>query len=154
MTEQQNRTDIDDATRETLADIAAGNMDLQTGGRDQRQLTRERSGLDARTFALVRIAALVALDAPPVSYIREVGTAISEGATPEEILEVLLAIAPEVGSPKVTAAAPQIMVGLGLGLPPGPAFDDDDDDEATRRPGQDPGPASRPGTVERQPGPE
>ena len=47
------------------------------------------------------------------------GNALNEGATPEDILAVLVAVAPQVGGPKVVAAAPEIMLSLGLALPEG-----------------------------------
>ena len=81
-----------------------------------RELNREGSGLDARTFALVKIASLIALDAPPASYAWQVANALEEGVTPEDILGVLRAVAPQVGGPKVIAAAPEIMLALGLSL--------------------------------------
>ena len=81
-----------------------------------RESTRDASRLDARTFGLVRIATLIALDAPPASYAWQVANALDEGATPEEILGVLLAVAPQVGGPRVVAAAPEIMLALGLSI--------------------------------------
>jgi alkylhydroperoxidase/carboxymuconolactone decarboxylase family protein YurZ len=81
-----------------------------------RELNREGSGLDERTFGLVKIAALIALDAPPASYAWQVANAIDGGASPEDILGVLRAVAPQVGGPRVVAAAPEIMLALGLAL--------------------------------------
>ena len=60
---------------------------------------------------------LIALDAPPASYVWQVSTALAEGATPEDIIGVLIAIAPQVGGPKLVAAAPELMIALGLSLP-------------------------------------
>jgi len=37
--------------------------------------------------------------------------------TPEDILGVLRALAPQVGTPRVVAAAPELMLALGLALP-------------------------------------
>src|SRR6185312_13128392 len=82
-----------------------------------REAVREFAGLDPRTFGLVKIAALIALDAPPASYAWQVANAIGEGATPEDVLGVLRAIAPQVGGPRIVAAAPEIMLALGLALP-------------------------------------
>ena len=76
-----------------------------------------RSGLDSRSYALVKMAALIALDAPPASYVWQVANALAEGATPEDLLGVLVAVAPQVGGPRVVAAAPELMVALGLTLP-------------------------------------
>jgi len=78
---------------------------------------QRRSGLDARSFALVKVAALMALDAPPASYLWQVSTALEAGVTPEDLIGVLRAIAPQIGGPKVVAAAPELMVALGLSLP-------------------------------------
>jgi 4-carboxymuconolactone decarboxylase len=84
-----------------------------------REAHRARTGLDPRTFALVKVAALIALDAPPASYAWQVGNAIDEGATAEDVLGVLRAVAPQVGGPRLIAAAPEIMLALGLALPDG-----------------------------------
>jgi alkylhydroperoxidase/carboxymuconolactone decarboxylase family protein YurZ len=92
-------------------------MDILEKSIGLRELNREGSGLDARTFALVKIAALVALDAPPASYAWQVGNALAEGVKPDEIVGVLRAVAPQVGGPRVIAAAPEIMLALGLDLP-------------------------------------
>ncbi len=103
-------------THKTLSGVSAGRMDILEEAIGLREVDLEASGLDARTFALVKIAALVALDAPPASYAWQIGNALAEGATPEDILGVLKAIAPQVGGPRVIAAAPEIMLALGLPL--------------------------------------
>jgi len=107
-------------TQETLAGISAGDMRILDEALGMREAMRAATGLDARTFGLVKIAALVALDAPPASYAWQVGNALDEGATPEDVLGVLRAIAPQVGGPRVIAAAPEIMLALGLALPESP----------------------------------
>jgi alkylhydroperoxidase/carboxymuconolactone decarboxylase family protein YurZ len=107
-------------THATFADIAAGNPDLLAEGVGMRRNELEGTGLDSRTFALVKIAALIALDAPPASYAWQVANALEEGASPEDILGVLYAVAPQVGGPRVVAAAPEIMLALGLSLPDQP----------------------------------
>jgi alkylhydroperoxidase/carboxymuconolactone decarboxylase family protein YurZ len=61
----------------------------------------------------------MALDAPPASYLWQVANAIDAGATPEDLVGVLIAIAPQIGGPKLVAAAPELMVALGLTLPDG-----------------------------------
>jgi alkylhydroperoxidase/carboxymuconolactone decarboxylase family protein YurZ len=106
-------------THETLTGVATGDFSLLGEVLGLREAQAERSPLDARTFALVKIAALIALDAPPASYAWQVANALDEGATPEDILGVLTAVAPQVGGPRVVAAAPEIMVALGLALPEG-----------------------------------
>jgi 4-carboxymuconolactone decarboxylase len=104
------------ATHQTLADLSSGKADILEKAIGLRELNREGSGLDPRTFALVKIASLIALDAPPASYAWQLGNALADGVTPEDILGVLRAVAPQVGGPKVIAAAPEIMVALGLDI--------------------------------------
>ena len=104
-------------THETLAGLSAGDVEALGEAIELREEYRESTGLDGRTFGLVKIAALIALDAPPASYMWQVANALDEGATPEDVLGVLRAVAPQVGMPKVVAAAPEIMVALGLSLP-------------------------------------
>jgi 4-carboxymuconolactone decarboxylase len=72
----------------------------------------ERSGLDAETYLLVRLAALVAMDAAPVSYLITLGAGAEAGLTMEKAQAVLVAIAPVVGSARVTAAAGAIIRGV------------------------------------------
>ncbi|HEY2998117.1 MAG TPA: carboxymuconolactone decarboxylase family protein [Acidimicrobiales bacterium] len=78
-------------------------------------------GLDPRTRALVRLAALVALDADPASYQWAVADALAAGAGDEEVLGVLVALAPVAGLVRVGAAAPQVALAIGhdLDLPMG-----------------------------------
>ena len=104
-------------THQTLSGISAGDVNLLEGAMGLREAQLEASGLDARTFGLVKIAALIALDAPPASYAWQVANALEGGASPEDILGVLRAVAPQVGGPRVVAAAPEIMISLGLSLP-------------------------------------
>ena len=49
----------------------------------------------------------------------QVPNALADGATPEDLLGVLRAIAPQVGGPRVVAAAPELMLALGLPLDEG-----------------------------------
>jgi 4-carboxymuconolactone decarboxylase len=107
-------------THETLKGISAGDVDLLEAAVGLREAQMERVGLDPRTFALVKIAALIALDAPPASYVWQITNALEDGATAEDILAVLRAIAPQVGGPRVVAAAPEVLLALGLSLPDQP----------------------------------
>jgi 4-carboxymuconolactone decarboxylase len=72
------------------------------------------SGLDARTYSLVKIAALIAVDAPPASFAAQVTFALEAGVGPDELVGVLVAVAPQVGLPRVVAAAPELMLALDL----------------------------------------
>jgi 4-carboxymuconolactone decarboxylase len=113
------KADVDEATRDQFFGLATGDLDVLEEGLKLREMWQQRSGLDARSFAMCKIAALIALDAPPASYVFQVATALDAGVTPDEILGVLRAIAPQVGGPRVVAAAPEIMLALGLSLPEG-----------------------------------
>jgi 4-carboxymuconolactone decarboxylase len=108
---------VADDTQQKLAGISAGDMQFIESAVGLREATLEMTGLDHRTFALVKIAALIALDAPPASYVWQIANALDEGVTPEEIVGVLFAIAPQVGGPRVIAAAAEITLALGLSLP-------------------------------------
>jgi len=103
-------------TQQTLAGISAGNIEVLEEAVGLRELNRAGSGLDARTFALVKLATLIALDAPPASYAWQIANAVEEGVTAEDFLGVLKAIAPQVGGPRVVAAAPEIMLAMGLAI--------------------------------------
>ena len=113
------KVEVGDGTRQALAGLALSDPDLLLEGLEARENWQQRSGLDPRSFSLVKIAALIALDAPPTSYLWQVANALDSGCTPEDILGVLKAVAPQVGGPRVVAAAPEIMVALGLTLPDG-----------------------------------
>ncbi len=106
-------------THQTLTGVATGDVSLLEAALGLREAQMERNELDPRTFALVKIAALIALDAPPASYAWQIGNALNDGASPEDILATLKAVAPQVGGPRVIAAAPEIMLALGLSLPEG-----------------------------------
>ena len=111
------RTVVDDATRNALLGLAVGDADILKEAVDIREAEQQSSGLDPVTFGLVKIAALIALDSPPASYLWQIANALDARATPADILGVLRAVAPQVGGPKIISAAPEIMVALGLSLP-------------------------------------
>jgi 4-carboxymuconolactone decarboxylase len=69
------------------------------------------SQLDEKTYFLVRLAALVAMDAAPVSYVINLGLAGEAGVTLEDVQNLLIAIAPVVGSARVAAAAGNVLQG-------------------------------------------
>jgi 4-carboxymuconolactone decarboxylase len=74
------------------------------------------SDLDAKAQALVTLSALLSVGAPTVSLRRIVDVACAAGAGEDEILGVLLAIAPAVGLARVVSAAPQLALALGYDL--------------------------------------
>jgi alkylhydroperoxidase/carboxymuconolactone decarboxylase family protein YurZ len=73
----------------------------------------DASGLDPRTYALVNIAALIAADAAPSSYVFQIGLALESGVTAEEILGLLIALNPTIGNVRIVAAAAEIAFALG-----------------------------------------
>ena len=74
----------------------------------------EASSLDAETLMLVRIAALVAVDAPPISYAFNLEAAGDLGIDAEQVRGVLAAIAPIVGTTRVASAMGKIVRALAL----------------------------------------
>jgi alkylhydroperoxidase/carboxymuconolactone decarboxylase family protein YurZ len=76
----------------------------------------ERTDLDASSLLMVRIAALVAVDAPATSYVMHIGPAAEAGLTIEQVQDVLVAVAPIVGAPRVLGAAQNIFEALGLAV--------------------------------------
>jgi hypothetical protein len=76
----------------------------------------EASTLDAQSLMLVRLAALVASDAPPASYLMNLGAAADVGVTIDQVRGVLLAVAPIVGTTHVVEAAGNIARALGFAI--------------------------------------
>src|SRR5256885_7279823 len=74
------------------------------------------AGLDGQSLMLVRVAALVAVGAPPASYLANLAAAESADVDPEQLRGVLVAIAPIVGSARVVAAAGNMMEAFGIGI--------------------------------------
>jgi len=98
MTDETNKTPVLDL----LANMTAASIEAST--------------LDPNALMLVRIAALVAIDAPPASYLLNLGAAGEMGVGAEDVQGVLAAVAPIVGTPKVVSAAGKIVRALGLAL--------------------------------------
>jgi 4-carboxymuconolactone decarboxylase len=69
--------------------------------------------LDAKTLALVHLAATVAVGGALASFGAEVDAAVAAGATTDEIVDVLVGVVPVVGLPRVVAAAPLLALALG-----------------------------------------
>lgn len=72
------------------------------------------SSLDPETLMLVRIAALAAVDAPPVSYVMNLEAAVDVGVDAEQVRGVLAAIAPIVGTARVASATGSIVKALAI----------------------------------------
>ncbi|MFE0730583.1 MULTISPECIES: carboxymuconolactone decarboxylase family protein [Streptomyces] len=76
----------------------------------------ERCGLDDETLIVTRLAALVAMDAPAVSYLAHIDPAIKAGMTVERLQDVLVAIAPVVGTARVMSAAGHLAEAFGFAI--------------------------------------
>lgn len=76
----------------------------------------DASSLDSEELMLVRLAALVAADAPPASYVLNLGAASELGFDLEDVQGVLAAIAPIVGTARIATATGNIVRALGFAL--------------------------------------
>lgn len=78
--------------------------------------TWDPSSIDAKTSALVRLGALIALDAPVVSYQSCIAVALAAGASADDIVDTLMAVAPIAGCVRVVAAAPALALAIGYDI--------------------------------------
>ena len=76
----------------------------------------EATTLDPDKVMLVRIAALVAMDAPPISYVVNLGAAREIDVDADDIRGVLTAIAPIVGTTRVASATSKIVRALDIAI--------------------------------------
>jgi alkylhydroperoxidase/carboxymuconolactone decarboxylase family protein YurZ len=76
----------------------------------------ERTDLDAASLVLVRLAALAAVDAPAASYLMHVGPAAESGLTLDQVQDVLVGVAPVIGSARTISAAAKIVEALGFAI--------------------------------------
>jgi alkylhydroperoxidase/carboxymuconolactone decarboxylase family protein YurZ len=91
-------------TEQVLADLAEGEGPILETLAKMQGNTLERSGLDERTYLLVRLASLVAMEAPPASFLLDLAIADEVGIGLDEVRGVLIAVAPVVGSARVVSA--------------------------------------------------
>jgi alkylhydroperoxidase/carboxymuconolactone decarboxylase family protein YurZ len=99
---EDSETESDEPVLDVLAAMTAASI--------------ERSNLDPETLMLVRLAALVAVDAPPLSYVLNLRAAGELGVSAERVRDVLAAVAPVVGAPRIVAAASKIARGVGIAI--------------------------------------
>jgi alkylhydroperoxidase/carboxymuconolactone decarboxylase family protein YurZ len=79
-----------------------------------KQSIEAASGLDPKTLMLVRIGALVAMDAPAISYMLNLGVAGEVDVDAEQVEGVLAAVAPIVGTARIASAAQHIVEALAV----------------------------------------
>ena len=99
---------------DTLADITAASV--------------EHNSLAPRELMLSRIAALIAVDAAPASYLANAGAAEDSGVTAEDLQGVMIAVAPVVGTARVVSAGGKILRALGIAIAVADAEIADDSD--------------------------
>ena len=99
--------------KETLRRLALNDERFVESVLGMRRDTVEVSSLDPKTHALVRLGASLALDAAPSSYQSNVELALAAGASFDEIVGILIAVAPTVGLARVVSAAPELALALG-----------------------------------------
>jgi alkylhydroperoxidase/carboxymuconolactone decarboxylase family protein YurZ len=87
---------------DTLTDMTAASID--------------HNSLSARDYMLARVAALVATDAPPMSWFANAAAIQESGLTAEDIQGILIAVAPVVGGPRVMSAGGHILRALGIAI--------------------------------------
>ncbi len=76
----------------------------------------EHSSLAPRELMLARVAALIAVGAPPASYLAYAGAAADLGVTAEDLQGVMIAVAPVAGPARVAAAAGHTRRALGVAI--------------------------------------
>lgn len=108
---------------EVLRAVALGDVELD--GATWASLVSSVAQADARLEAAARLGALVALGASETSMVVAVDSGIGAGLTCDQIVAVLLDVAPLVGTARTVAAAPALASALGvdvealLDAPPG-----------------------------------
>lgn len=101
------RHDHEDFLRRlALCDEDAATATLALGGTGA-------SGLDPKTRALVQLAGLIAVSSASASYQAGVAVAHAAGANDDEVVAVLMSVAPVVGTARVVAAAADLALSLG-----------------------------------------
>lgn len=87
---------------DTIADITAASL--------------AHNSLASRELMLVRVAALIAVGAPPASYLANAAAAADSGVTADDIQAVMIGVAPVVGTARVVAAGGNILRALGFAI--------------------------------------
>ncbi len=98
---------------DTLADITAASL--------------AHNSLPLRELMIARLAALVAVDAPPASYLANAEAAADSGVTADDVQAVMIAVAPVVGTARVVSAGGKIVRALGFAIAVADEIADDDE---------------------------
>ena len=87
---------------DTLTDMTAASVDHNT--------------LSPRDYMLARVAALIAVDASPMSWFANAAAVEESGMTTDDIQGIMIAVAPVVGAPRVMSAGGHILRALGIAI--------------------------------------
>ena len=79
-------------------------------------VSAETTTLDPGLQLRLRFAALVALDAAPASYLFHLGVGAEQGLTVEDVQQMLITLAPLVGTARIVSATTKIARALGLAV--------------------------------------
>jgi 4-carboxymuconolactone decarboxylase len=114
---QRRQTETTDEQRDRLRDISSSD-ESAIAELVSIRLTEavDTSDLDAKTFSLANIAALIAGGGDESSYLLHVTAALDAGASVDEITGVLTAVGPNVGVFKMVTAADPLATALGVNL--------------------------------------
>ncbi|MET0955052.1 MAG: carboxymuconolactone decarboxylase family protein [Cryobacterium sp.] len=96
--------------------MATGTTPVLDAAAEINAVSLSRTDLDPRSLMIARIAALVAVDAPVGSYLLHVGPAAEVGLTVDDVEDVLVAVAPIVGTPRLLASARKIAEAFDLAI--------------------------------------
>jgi alkylhydroperoxidase/carboxymuconolactone decarboxylase family protein YurZ len=96
--------------------MATGNAPVLEALVEINAVSLARTELDERSLMLVRLAALVAVDAPTSSYLMHIGPSMDAGVTARDAEDVLVAAAPIVGAPRAASAAAKISEALDVAI--------------------------------------
>lgn len=102
--------------RERLRRLALGDEQFIESVHAMGSDSVEASRLDPKTHALVRLAALLGAGGPAPCCHHAVAVALAAGATPDEVVGTLIALAPTIGFARVVAAAPECALAIGYDI--------------------------------------
>jgi 4-carboxymuconolactone decarboxylase len=100
---------------QTLSALASGDTPVLEALVRMTVDTMEYCDLDPRSYFLVRIAGLAAMDASPYSYLLNVAVA-ADVLEPDDLRGLLIALAPVIGTARTTSAAANMLRAFASGM--------------------------------------
>jgi len=105
-----------DTYQDVLRSLVVNDRALNAERLSTEQRTSDPCQLDERSRCIGRVAALVAHDGSVHTFRWTIDDALAAGVTPDEIVGVMLAIAPLVGVARVVNTAPKVALALDYDL--------------------------------------